>query len=138
MSKILVLGSNAPSGSSFCAYALDRGYDVIATSRSAEKHEAFLPYKWKGRRGLIFQQIDLNHDLDALKSLIMQHRPRAIVNFASQSMVAQSWENPAHWMQTNVVGMVKLLELMRGIDFLDLYLHFTTPEVYGSTPDWVR
>ncbi len=53
-------------------------------------------------------------------------------------MVAQSWDNPAHWMQTNVVAQVELLELLRSLDFLDRYLHFSTPEVYGSTPDWIR
>ena len=138
MTKILVLGSNAPSGASFCAHALDQGCEVIATSRSAEKPEAFLPYKWKGRRGVTFHQMDLNTDLVLLKSLLLQHRPQVVVNFASQSMVAQSWENPAHWMQTNVVATVELLEVLRNMDFLDRYIHFSTPEVYGATPDWVR
>jgi dTDP-glucose 4,6-dehydratase len=133
-----VLGSNSPSAASFCAHALDSGIEVIATSRSPEKDDAFLPYKWRGRRGLTFHQVDLNHDLAALKSLLDRHRPGYVVNFASQSMVAQSWEHPAHWMQTNVVAIVELLELLRNLDFLDRYLHFSTPEVYGSTPDWVR
>jgi dTDP-glucose 4,6-dehydratase len=138
MSKILVLGSNSPSGASFCAYAHDQGHEVIATSRSSEKQLPFLPYRWDGRTGVSFHKIDLNTDLDALKSLLLQHRPNYVVNFASQSMVAQSWENPAHWMQTNVVSMVHLLELLRNMDFLDRYLHFSTPEVYGNTPTWIR
>lgn len=138
MKKILVLGSNSPSGASFCAFAADRGYEVLATSRSPEKHEAFLPYKWNGRKGVTFHQVDLNNDLDKLKSLLAQHKPAYVVNFASQSMVGQSWEHPDHWMQTNVVSLVKLLELLRGADYLERYLHFSTPEVYGSTPDWIK
>ena len=47
------------------------GHDVLATSRSDEPHEAFLPYKWQKRPGRVrFKRIDLNHDLDALKSLL--------------------------------------------------------------------
>lgn len=138
IAEILVIGSNAPSAANFCAHALDRGFEVVATSRSREKNDAFLPYKWQGRKGLTFHQIDLNHDLDRLRGLLKEHRPRYVLNFASQSMVAQSWDNPAHWMQTNVVALVELLELLRGLDFLDRYLHFSTPEVYGSTPDWIR
>jgi dTDP-glucose 4,6-dehydratase len=138
MADILVLGSNSPSAASFCAHAADLGLVVVATSRSAEKHDVFLPYKWKGRRALTFHQVDLNRDLDRLKALLLQERPKYVVNFASQSMVAQSWENPAHWMQTNVVALVDLLELLRSLDFLERYLHFSTPEVYGSTPGWIR
>jgi dTDP-glucose 4,6-dehydratase len=133
-----VLGSNSPSGASFCAHALDRGFEVIATSRSEEKHDAFLPYKWQGRKGVVFHRVDLNRDLEALKSLLGKHKPAFVVNFASQSMVGQSWGHPAHWMQTNVVSIVELLELLRGADFLQRYVHFSTPEVYGSTSDWVK
>jgi dTDP-glucose 4,6-dehydratase len=134
----LVLGSNAPSAASFCAHALDLGFEVIATSRSPEKQDAFLPYKWNGRKGLTFHQVDLNRDLAVLKSLLVKHRPGYVLNFASQSMVGQSWEKPAHWMQTNVVAMVELLELLRSVDFLERYVHFSTPEVYGTTADWVK
>lgn len=134
---VLVLGANSPSGASFCAHALERGLEVIATSRSPQPRPVFLPYLWKGHKGLSFHRIDLNKDMDALKSLFARHRPRHVVNFASQSMVGQSWENPTHWMQTNVVALVALLELLRNLDFLDRYVHFSTPEVYGSTPDWI-
>ncbi len=137
MATILVIGSNSPSAASFCAYALDRGYQVVATSRSREKPDVFLPYKWEGRRGLTFEQVDLNHDMPRLESLMRHHRPKYVVNFASQGMVAQSWDNPIHWMQTNVVAMSALLEVLRGCDFLDRYVHFSTPEVYGSTEGWI-
>ena len=137
MPTILVIGSNSPSAASFCAYALDRGYQVIATSRSPEKADVFLPYKWSERKGLTFEQIDLNHDIAHLESLMRRYRPEYVVNFASQGMVAQSWDNPTHWMQTNVVAMSALLEVLRNADFLERYVHFSTPEVYGSTEGWV-
>ncbi len=137
MSTVLVIGSNSPSAASFCAYALDRGYQVVATSRSSEKADTFLPYKWGGRKALTFEQVDLNHDMKRLDSLMRRHRPRYVVNFASQGMVVQSWDNPTHWMQTNVVAMVSLLEILRRCDFLERYVHFSTPEVYGSTGGWI-
>jgi len=33
---------------------------------------------------------------------------------------------------------VRLHVLLRGLDFLDRYVHVTTPEVYGSTDGWVK
>src|SRR5205814_5346667 len=60
-------------------------HDVIATSRSDEPHEAFLPYKWQKRPGNVrFKRVDLNHDLDALKALLAAERPTHVVNFRSE------------------------------------------------------
>jgi dTDP-glucose 4,6-dehydratase len=51
--------------------------------------------------------------------------------------VAESWANPDHWMMTNVVSTVRLHDRLRKHDFLERYVHVTTPEVYGSTEGWV-
>jgi dTDP-glucose 4,6-dehydratase len=138
-SKFLVLGSNSFSGASFVDVLLERGADVIGASRSAEPHPAFLPYRWSGRdRDFRFFALDLNRDLDAIMELIRKERPTYVVNFAAQSMVAESWQNPDHWFMTNVVSAVRLHERLRQLDFLDKYVHVTTPEVYGSTEGFVR
>ena len=137
--KVLVIGSNAFSGASFVAHLLEQGIEVIGVSRSAEPHRAFLPYRWGGKDAAFrFHRIDLNADLDALSALLDRERPAIIVNFAAQSMVAESWKNPDHWFQTNVVATVRLHERLRRLDFLDRYVHVTTPEVYGSTEGFIR
>jgi len=137
--KYLILGSNSFSGATFADFLAAAGHDVIATSRSDEPHDAFLPYKWKKNPGKIdFRRIDLNHDLDRLKSLLASERPTHVVNFAAQSMVGESWQHPDHWMMTNVVSAVRLHDLLRNYDGLERYVHVTTPEVYGSTEGWVK
>lgn len=134
MSKVFVIGSNSFSGASFVDALTKLGHDVTGTSRSPEPHPAFTPYKWTPRAGAFkFHQNDLNQDLDALMELIRRERPSYVVNFAAQSMVAESWKNPDHWFMTNVVSTVRLHEQLRTCDFLDRYVHVTTPEVYGST-----
>jgi len=64
--------------------------------------------------------------------LIDAFRPDYVVNFASQSMVAQSWEHPDHWFQTNTVASIQLHDQLRQCSFLKKYVHVSTPEVYGS------
>ena len=59
-----------------------------------------------------------------------------IFNFAAQSMVGESWDKPQDWMQTNVVASALFLTKLREYDFLQKYVHITTPEVYRSTDDW--
>jgi len=130
----LVLGSNSFSGASFTEHLLAHGVPVLGVSRSAEPHPAFLPYRWSGHdRGFRFHRLDLNRDLDGIIELVRRERPRWIANFAAQSMVAESWQNPGHWFMTNVVSTVLLHDRLRQLDFLDRYVHVTTPEVYGST-----
>jgi dTDP-glucose 4,6-dehydratase len=136
--KCLVLGSNSFSGATFVDHLLAAGANVIGCSRSPEPHDAFLPYKWAARPGRFeFRQIDLNRDLDRLMDLVETEKPPYVVNFAAQSMVAESWANPDHWFMTNVVSTVRLHERLRKCAFLRKYVHVTTPEVYGSTSGFV-
>jgi len=138
MTQVCVIGSNSFSGASFCAHLLARGIDVLALSRSIEPHGVFLPYRWKPAKAhLQFAQLDLNQDLDRVMSLLGEHKPRLVFNFAAQSMVGESWDKPDDWMRTNVVTVARLAERLRHLDFLDRYIHVTTPEVYGSTDGWI-
>lgn len=137
MTRFLVLGSNSFSGATFCDHLAAAGHEVIATSRSPEPHDAFLPYRWRAN-GVRFVRIDINRDLDALDALLRAERPSHVVNFAAQSMVGESWRHPEHWMMTNVVSTTLLFERLRRLDRLERYVHVTTPEVYGSTEGWVR
>jgi dTDP-glucose 4,6-dehydratase len=135
----LVLGSNSFSGATFVDFLTAKGYDVIAASRSREPVTALLPYRWQPRPGMVrFEMVDINHDLAKLDDIMRRERPTHVVNFAAQSMVGESWVNPDHWMMTNVVSTVRLHERLRRHEFLERYIHVTTPEVYGSTEGWVR
>jgi len=139
MTRFLVLGSNSFSGATYCDELAKAGHEVIATSRSPEPHEAFLPYRWGRQRDAVrFVKLDINHDLDTLDALLKAERPTHVVNFAAQSMVGESWRHPEHWMMTNAVSTTLLFERLRRYDALQRYVHVTTPEVYGSTDGWVR
>ncbi len=129
----LVLGSNSFSGATFVATALAAGADVVGVSRSPEPDHALLPYKWAPHERFTFHALDLNHDLERIEAVIRDHRPGYIVNFAAQSMVAQSWQHPDHWYQTNVVATAKLIDRLKTLDFLEKFVQISTPEVYGST-----
>jgi dTDP-glucose 4,6-dehydratase len=135
----VIIGSNSFSGASFAAYLLGQGYRVIGISRSEQPHVALLPYRWVPRANqFAFHQLDLNRDLEAICELLNDIQPAYVVNFAAQSMVAESWANPDHWFMTNIVSTVRLHEALRKMAFLKRYVHISTPEVYGSTSGDVR
>ena len=75
-----------------------------------------------------------------VESLLREHRPRAIVNFAAESHVDRSIHGPAEFIATNVVGTFDLLESVRAhaATLTEAeraafrFLHVSTDEVYGS------
>jgi dTDP-glucose 4,6-dehydratase len=94
-----------------------------------------------GRQHLLVQG-DIG-DRQLVWSLLNEHRPRAIINFAAESHVDRSIVGPAAFIQTNLVGTFELLEAARS--FWDQhfgksdgfrFIHVSTDEVYGSlSPD---
>jgi dTDP-glucose 4,6-dehydratase len=137
--KFLVIGSNSFSGAYFVKYLLENDHEVLGVSRSTEPVDVMLPYKWlPGSDNFSFHQIDLNHQLEELLTLVKDFQPEFVVNFAAQGMVAQSWESPQDWYLTNVVAQVRLHDRLRKLPFLEKYVHVSTPEVYGSTEGWIK
>lgn len=87
----------------------------------------------------IFVQGDIG-DRALLDKLLAEHKPRAIVHFAAESHVDRSIHGPEDFIQTNVVGTLRLLEATRAYwNGLEgdarsgfRFLHVSTDEVYGS------
>lgn len=131
--KIIVIGSNSFSGAHFVNHVLKKKNNVLGVSRS-KVEKIFLPYKYnKNIKNFKFKKLDLNKNLDKLKKIILGFRPNYIVNFASQGMVAESWNSPADWFNTNTTNTINLLNFLKDQKYLKKYIHVSTPEVYGST-----
>ena len=137
MAKFAVIGSNSFSGASFVKTLLQSGFEVVGFSRSDEPVSAMLPYKWVNTGQFEFFKMDLNLNCEEIAQIIKSRKIEYVVNFAAQSMVAESWDNPTHWFSTNVVSTVRLHDILRRHKQLVKYVHITTPEVYGSCDGFV-
>ncbi|MDF1869034.1 MAG: dTDP-glucose 4,6-dehydratase [Phycisphaerales bacterium] len=79
-------------------------------------------------------------DAGLVGRLLQEHHPRAIINFAAESHVDRSIEGPEEFINTNVVGTSRLLQVSRkyweglGEDARSAFrfVHISTDEVYGS------
>jgi dTDP-glucose 4,6-dehydratase len=78
-------------------------------------------------------------DREAVRALFREHRPAAIVNFAAETHVDRSIDDPGTFVRTNVTGAFELLEASRlflrespeaAVAFR--FLHVSTDEVYGT------
>ncbi len=87
----------------------------------------------------IFVKGDIG-DSALVNALLVEHKPRAIVNFAAESHVDRSIHGPEDFIQTNIMGTFRLLEAVRAYWSALLpeakkafrFLHVSTDEVYGS------
>ena len=79
-------------------------------------------------------------DEDLVSRILDEHAPDAVINFAAESHVDRSIDGPEPFVQTNVLGTLRLLEASRKFlaglasDKGDAFrfLHVSTDEVYGS------
>jgi dTDP-glucose 4,6-dehydratase len=92
----------------------------------------------RGNPSYLFVQGDIG-DRPLITSLLRDHRPTAVVNFAAESHVDRSIHGPGEFITTNVVGTFSLLQEVldywRGVlqeDPQFRLLHISTDEVYGS------
>lgn len=72
-------------------------------------------------------------DRELIYQLFEQEKPDIIVNFAAESHVDRSIENPGIFLQTNVVGTGVLLDACRKFG-IQRYHQVSTDEVYGDLP----
>jgi len=135
---ILVLGPNSFSGSVFAEVILNEGKRVVGINRS---HEVALPFRaYSNSKNLANMQIfelGSNYDPATVVEICEANKVEIVVNFAAQSMVAQSWDSPWDWYQTNCVWLSRLTYELMKWGGLKKFVHYTTPEVYGSTSGWI-
>ena len=84
------------------------------------------------RTGTHFKLIEADlADSDAVEAAFAEHKPKKVVNLAAQAGVRYSIENPAAYIQSNVVGFGHILEGCRqhGVEHL---LYASSSSVYGG------
>uniref|UniRef100_UPI0040288353 dTDP-glucose 4,6-dehydratase n=1 Tax=Megasphaera elsdenii TaxID=907 RepID=UPI0040288353 len=72
-------------------------------------------------------------DRDAVYSLFAEEHPDVVVNFAAESHVDRSIENPAIFLETNIMGTAVLMDACRKYG-IQRYHQVSTDEVYGDLP----
>lgn len=134
-----MLGSNSFAGAAFVHAALSAGHEVLGINRSTEGSPLFLPYKANPRAAAYsFRQLDLNAQMEPVCAALEGFAPAFVVDFAGQGMVAESWNWPEQWYETNIVAKVRLHDFLRACPWLVKYVRVSTPEVYGSTMELIR
>ena len=72
-------------------------------------------------------------DSDSVFGLFEKEKPDGVINFAAESHVDRSIENPEFFLQTNIIGTSVLMDACRKYG-IQRYHQVSTDEVYGDLP----
>ena len=79
-----------------------------------------------------FVKVDIR-DRNSVYSLFEQERPDIVVNFAAESHVDRSIEDPQIFLETNIIGTSVLMDASRKYGVMRFH-QVSTDEVYGDLP----
>ncbi len=132
--RILVTGGLGFMGSDFIRYMLDTYplYEIINIDKMtyAGNPDNLAGYDTNSRYTFIKGDISVASDVE--KALATgKGRIDAIINFAAETHVDRSIQNPEAFLQTSVVGTYRLLEKARELG-IDRYIQISTDEVFGE------
>ena len=132
--KILITGGAGFIGSNFIFYLMDKHPEdsilCVDALTYAGNLETLAPVM--DRENFQFHKADIA-DRDAIYQLFETEKPDVVVNFAAESHVDRSIENPSVFLQTNVMGTQVLLDACRKYG-IQRYHQVSTDEVYGDLP----
>jgi len=132
--KLLVTGGAGFIGSNFIFYMikLHPEYEYICIDKLTYAGNLSTLKIVLDRPNFRFIRADIT-DRKAVFGIFEEEKPNIVVNFAAQSHVDRSIENPEIFLQTNVIGTQILLDACRKYG-VERYHQVSTDEVYGDLP----
>ena len=135
--KILVFGGSGFIGSNFINYCF-KNYNYIILNVDSLTYASSINSILENDNYSFLKGDICNQHL--MSKIIVDFKPDCIINFAAESHVDRSIDNPIKFIETNVLGVANLLnESLNYYRTLELsqknkfkFLHISTDEVYGS------
>lgn len=132
--RILVTGAAGFIGYHTAKALLDRGDEVVGLDNLNSYYDSRLKEArlglLQGRNGFAFHRLDLA-DRAGMEALFAETRPQRVVHLAAQAGVRYSLQNPHAYVDSNLVGMLHVLEGCRhnGVEHL---VYASSSSVYGA------
>ncbi|WP_352415458.1 dTDP-glucose 4,6-dehydratase [Oscillibacter ruminantium] len=132
--KLLITGGAGFIGSNFIFYMRKAhpDYDLVCLDKLTYAGNLQTLQSVMKNSKFKFTRADIA-DRKAVYEIFETEKPDAVVNFAAESHVDRSIENPAVFLETNVMGTQVLLDACRKYG-VQRYHQVSTDEVYGDLP----
>jgi GDPmannose 4,6-dehydratase len=139
MSRVaLITGITGQDGSYLAEHLLQQGYEVHGIKRrTSSRNVARIEHLFtfadgiEGSDKLILHHGDLT-DGSSLQRIITSVGPDEIYNLAAQSHVKVSFEEPEYTANSDALGVLRILEVIRGLRKRPRFYQASTSELYGG------
>ena len=132
--RFLVTGAAGFIGFHTAKALLDRGDEVIGLDNLNPYYDVSLKQarlaQLEGRNGFTFHKLDLA-DRAGMEKLFSETRPQRVIHLAAQAGVRYSLEAPHAYVDSNVGGMLNVLEGCRH-NAVEHLVYASTSSVYGA------
>jgi len=130
--KALIIGITGQDGSYLADFLLDKGYQVVGTSRDASL-ASFSNLIHLGVRDKVpVESVSLN-DFRSVIQVFKKHCPDEVYNLAGQSSVSLSFEQPVETFESISIAVLNLLEAIRFMDLPIRLYNAGSSECFGNT-----
>src|SRR3989338_4433081 len=132
--RALITGTTGQDGSYLSELLLEKGYEVYGLQRrSSLPNTERIDHLYHGLEGSDFFMMyaDLA-DSSNLFRVINKIKKDEIYNLAAQSHVGISFDVPEYTANVNALGPLRLLEIVRNLDFRVRYYHASSSEMFGK------
>ena len=132
--KIIVTGGAGFIGGNFIHYHLKKHPEdrVVCIDKLTYAGNLSTLAPVMDKPGFRFCKLDIC-DREGVFNLFEEERPDAVINFAAESHVDRSIENPGIFLQTNIIGTATMMDACRAFGNVR-YHQVSTDEVYGDLP----
>lgn len=111
--RVLVTGHTGFKGAWLTAWLRDMGANVTGVSLPLAQSEPSL-FRDAALAEAIDSRVGDIRDPGVLRRAVRETKPELILHLAAQSLVRRSFREPAETFETNVMGLIHLLEAVRG------------------------
>ena len=134
MKKIIVTGGAGFIGSNFIFHMLEKHPEdrIICVDKLTYAGNLSTLAPIMDKPNFRFCKTDIC-DREAIYQLFEEEHPDIVVNFAAESHVDRSIENPSIFLETNIIGTSVLMDACRKYG-IERYHQVSTDEVYGDLP----
>ena len=131
---IIVTGGAGFIGSNFIFYMLDKhpGYRIVCVDKLTYAGNLSTLEPVMSNPNFRFVKLDIC-DKEGIDKLFEEEQPDIVVNFAAESHVDRSIENPQVFLETNIIGTSVLMDACRKYN-VKRFHQVSTDEVYGDLP----
>ncbi|MFA1703608.1 GDP-mannose 4,6-dehydratase [Mycobacterium intracellulare] len=130
--RALVCGISGQDGAYLARLLLDKGYEVVGTSRDAQVG-GFANLVRLGIRNRVRLESMAGNDFRSVLNVLHATDPQEIYNLAGQSSVGLSFEQPVETLDSMAVGTINLLEAIRFLDKPVRFYSAGSSECFGDT-----